>query len=368
MKSQTNEVSKKKKQHLRKEAVIRKLYIIEKDQKEGDALVEDWVEQVLQSKHLKIIRSLTADIFDVSYTKKERECYFHALKLLLIIDEEDAKEQLLARSDLSARLITYIKDTESSEICQDAFFIFASIFENPESFKQYFTQNFIMGLFDILNIITDDLNFKATVKILIEINSVYVDLKDNAFLKIYHIHPNSRVFDEVILRLFNTEESKSNIIKMCLCMSNIMEKEKESTFYIGDMETFIDIILLKLQSLYTEEVKVFIIDVVEKMMQFKKYYTTMYKIDEIIELFEDLSENPGQGESIKEKAAKVLEDISKGIAEIEKEKNGGTDAEDERTNDGGNEDEGNEEEIINKKPIHSELLISPKEDVKEVDS
>lgn len=308
-----------KKNRLSRNDIILKLYWIEKEQKESDPLIQNWVEEILLNDHLKLVKKLSEGIFDISLPSKKIVSYFHSLKLLLIIAEEQTLEQLSQNDDLELRLITYIRDSEKEEICQDALFILSSIFVNADKLKDFYTQSFLIGIFDLLNMIEDDSNFKAAVKILIEINSIYNSGTVNMFLKVYHIHPNARVFNEVLLRLINTEENKTKLMKMFLCLSNIFAQEQNNVLYSTDIETFIDIVLCKLETTYTDELKAFIIDAVEKVVYYPEYYKSMYKIDDIIELFEDYVNNESQSEAIKKKAKNVLDFIHYNLNKINKE-------------------------------------------------
>ena len=109
------------------------------------------------------------------------------------------------------------------------------------------------------------------------------------------------------------------MIKMFLCLSNIFDKEQDNILYSTDLESFIDIIILKLQNAYTEELKTFIIDMMEKVTQYPEYYKRMYKIDEISNLFDDFANNDTQEEIVKLKAKKVLCNLEYNISEINKE-------------------------------------------------
>ena len=105
-------------------------------------------------------------------------------------------EQILGlqkEKDLSIRLIFYIRDTDSKDLCQDVFFILDSIIKSPEELKDYYTSEFITRLFDILDLIEDDLNYKAVIKILVQINAFFtfgVPLPDPI------IHRNKNTFGE----------------------------------------------------------------------------------------------------------------------------------------------------------------------------
>lgn len=167
-----------------------------------------------------------------------------------------------------------------------------------------------MGLFELLDIIKDELNFKATVKILIEINFMFSSLNNNIFLKVYHVHPNARVFNEILIRLINEEDNQDKMIKMFSCLRNILDNEKENILYSTELESLIDIIIIKLQ-IAESELTPFIIDIIEKITIYPEYYRTMYKIDEILNLFEDFAYNNNTVEEIvKLKSKQIFETLS----------------------------------------------------------
>ena len=106
---------------------------------------------------------------------------------------------------------------------------------------------------------------------------------------------------------------------MFLCLSNIFDKEQDNILYSTDLESFIDIIILKLQSVYTEELKTFIIDMMERITQYPEYYKRIYKIEEISNLFDDFANNDTETEVVKLKAKKVVDNLSQNISEMNKE-------------------------------------------------
>ena len=299
--------------------IMRRLYLIERDQKETDITVKKWADDLLMDEHLKLVKKLSEGLFDRSSKQKKIITYFHCLKILLKIDEPLTSSQLLKIEDLEIQLISYIRDTDKKEICQDSLFLLSSIFSNADQFKDCFTEGFLTGLFDLLDIIEDDLNFKSAVKILIEINTIYTSIKMNTFLKVYHIHSNSRVFNEILIRLINIEADQTKLIKMFLCLSNIFDKEEDNILYSTDLESLIDIIILKLQAAYTEELKVFIIDMMEKIMFYPEYYKKLYKIDDIVILFEDFVKNDTQEQVVRLKAQKVLDNIRKNFSKTKED-------------------------------------------------
>ena len=89
-------------------------------------------------------------------------------------------------------------------------FIFLSQFFRKEMNVKNFTQDFIMSLFELIDLIEDDLNFESAVKVLML-------SEHNNFVKVYHIHRNARVFNEILIRLINKEDNQDKMIKMFKC-------------------------------------------------------------------------------------------------------------------------------------------------------
>ena len=193
--------------------------------------------------------------------------------------------QLLSLDDVNVKLIIYLRDTQKEKICTDAIYIFESVFSKRNECKELFTQDFIMSLFELIDLIEDDLNFESAVKILML-------SEHNNFVKVYHIHRNARVFNEILIRL-----------------NNILDNEKDNILYTTDIESLIDIIIIKLQ-IAESKLMPFIIDIIEKITNYPEYYKTMYKIDELLNLFEDFAYNNTVEELVKLKSKKIIEQLS----------------------------------------------------------
>lgn len=314
--------SKKTKNALRKSQIISKIFLIENNQIKNAPLIINWTEEVLLSKRVNLLNKLARDIFDICSSQENIKKSFHCIKILLTINEEETIKHLQNIPDFPIRLISYIKETGKNELVEDVFYIFNSFIKNtPISNYVYdFSQSFIQSLFDVINLINEEDNFKAVVSILVEISNIYSEAAQNIILKIFHIHQNSRIFIEVLIRMINEESSKEKLIKMMLCLSNIYEKEKKNVLYLSDMETYIDIVLSKLTSLYTQEVKIFIIDSFEKFCLYSdEYYIKGYKSDEIIELFEDFQSNDTESKVIRKKSSNILSILKEKLKEQDSE-------------------------------------------------
>lgn len=311
-----HESSKQSKSKKKREEIIAKLILIEQEHREADISVNAWATDILKNSSLKLIPKLVKGMFDIKQSTQRILVSYHCIRILLIINEQETLRQLKANEDLENRLITYIRDTERENIYQDSIFILCSLFDNPNHFKDFYTFTFISGLFDILNYIEDDLIFRATVKILIEINSIYDNIKDNEFVKVYHTNKNARVFNEILLRLLNTESNKDRIIKMYRCFNNVIQKEDSCVLYNNDFEAFVDVFLRQLQTTDSEEIKFNIMDVVEKLLSYPTYYKSLYKLEEIKYVFNDYEQRDSESTEVKNKAKAILDTITKNVEKV----------------------------------------------------
>lgn len=311
-----HESSKQSKSKKKREEIIAKLILIEQEHREADISVNAWATDILKNSSLKLIPKLVKGMFDIKQSTQRILVSYHCIRILLIINEQETLRQLKANEDLENRLITYIRDTERENIYQDSIFILCSLFDNPNHFKDFYTFTFISGLFDILNYIEDDLIFRATVKILIEINSIYDNIKDNEFVKVYHTNKNARVFNEILLRLLNTESNKDRIIKMYRCFNNVIQKEDSCVLYNNDFEAFVDVFLRQLQTTDSEEIKFNIMDVVEKLLSYPTYYKSLYKLEEIKYVFNDYEQRDSESTEVKNKAKAILDTIAKNVEKV----------------------------------------------------
>ena len=192
--------SKKTKNALRKSQIISKIFLIENNQIKNAPLIINWTEEVLLSKRVNLLNKLARDIFDICSSQENIKKSFHCIKILLTINEEETIKHLQNIPDFPIRLISYIKETGKNELVEDVFYIFNSFIKNtPISHYVYdFSQTFIQSLFDVINLINEEDNFKAVVSILVEISNIYSEVEQNIILKIF-IHNLFFSFSSVII-------------------------------------------------------------------------------------------------------------------------------------------------------------------------
>ena len=181
---------------------------------------------------------------------------------------------------------------------------------NTGRWSQDENRKFIEALFDGLTVVHEEDLLIAIVSVLVEINSNYKDQDDNIFLQVHKTSSNSRVLDELLLRLLNNETSKERILKILLCLNKLMITEDSPIFYESDLESLIDIIINKLQSTYTENIKLFFMQMLAKITSYEAYYHNKYKDEEIDELMNDFLEREDQSAEVKKFSQEVVDNIT----------------------------------------------------------
>lgn len=252
--------------------------------------------------------------------------------------------QFLNNPSLVQQMITDINTASKlplNSFDKNILYFFSYIY-NSKDFYPFITEDFISSLFDCVKYIDIDDIFPKIVYILIDISSLYVSIEENKFLNVYHSHPNGRIIDEVILRLFNYENDKENILKIILLMTNIFKKEKKNVLYARDLDAVIDIVLMKLETIYAEEVKYFLLMLLEILVSFNDYYKEQYKSNIIMDLMENIKENDDNSEGLRKLSGKILRIMEKNVARVLREKAGLPPEEDE--DEEGEEEEDDEEE------------------------
>ena len=126
-------------------------------------------------------------------------------------------------------------------------------------------ENFINALFNGLSLVHEEDILNNIVFILIEINEKLGDsLDDNLFIKVHKTNNNARILNEILLRVLNNEENKDKTISIIKCLNNLMNTQEKSLFYMSDLESFIDILISKLQISNDEDLKVRLLESLKK--------------------------------------------------------------------------------------------------------
>ena len=278
--------------------------------KESDPKFQAWIEQICDPQsELNLVPNLLTFFLDEMTKQDEKEKILKLLVKLMMLQEESITEQLLSNKNFPKVVVNYITLEDKTKMSDSAFYLLTKLFKE-ENFKEFINVKFIEALFDGLTVVHEEDLLIAIVSVLVEINSNYKDQDDNIFLQVHKTSSNSRVLDELLLRLLNNETSKERILKILLCLNKLMITEDSPIFYESDLESLIDIIINKLQSTYTENIKLFFMQMLAKITSYEAYYHNKYKDDEIDELMNDFLEREDQSAEVKKFSQEVVDNIT----------------------------------------------------------
>ena len=268
----------------------------ERKNKESDPKYIEWIEQISEPSY-GLISSLLTLFLDELTDQITRENIFKVLKKLLFLQEEIITEQLISNKDFPKCVVNYIIKGNKTKMSDNPFYLLTRLYME-ENFKEFISDDFIMAMFDGLDVVHEEDILLEIVGILVEINNTYSETDDNLFLKVHQKNVHARVFDELLLRLLNNEKDNGKQLTILLCINRLMDAEKHSIFYESDLESFIDIILGKLQTTYNMSLKLFLLEALNKSTRSSGYKSILHKKEEIIELIEDYQERDDITEDI----------------------------------------------------------------------
>ena len=154
---------------------------------------------------------------------------------------------------------------------------------------------------------------ESLIRILIEINSLYKEVDKNLFLDAYHTNENAHLVGEIILRLLNSETDQTKLEQILYCMKCLMDKENKDIFYSKDLEAFIDIAIRYLESTDNNELRCYILEVLQRITNFKEYFHIMYKTKELQDLLDDYLKSDRVSENAKEHSRNILSNLAKNL-------------------------------------------------------
>jgi hypothetical protein len=238
-----------------------------------------------------------------------RENIFKIMRKLYHLNPDVVGPQINSNKDFAKSIVVHINSGDKSKISDNCFYLLTKLF-NPKAFKSEIDESFIVALFEGLSIVREEDILNDIVLILIEINYDYKTPEDNLFLKVHKENENSRVLNEILLRVLNNEHDDSKKIIILKCLGDLMCMYKKSIFYESDLESFIDILLPKLQMTDNNQLKVKLLECLDRVTKYNEYYNQMYKVDEITELMEDFESADDQPEEIRNISRQIVINIT----------------------------------------------------------
>jgi len=280
----------------------------EKLGKENSKKYKEWIKDI-SNPNFHLISNLLNYFLDDLTSTSMRENIFKIMRKLYHLNKETVGPQISANKDFAKAIVVHINSGDKSLISDNCFFLLTKLF-NHKNYKSEINEAFILALFEGLSIVREEDILNDIVVLLIEINNDYKTPEENLFLKIHKENDNSRVLNEILLRVLNNEHDDVKKIKILKCLGDLMNNYTKSIFYESDLESFIDILLPKLQMTDNNELKKKLLECLDRVTKYDEYYGEMYKVDEITELMEDFEAAEEQPENIRNISRQIVINIT----------------------------------------------------------
>ena len=280
----------------------------EKLGKENSKKYKDWIKEI-SNPNFHLISNLLNYFLDELTSTNMRENIFKIIRKLYHLNKNVVEPQINSNKDFGKAIVVHINSGDKSKISDNCFYLLTKLF-NKKSFESVIDESFITALFEGLSIVGEEDILNDIVVILIEINSTYNNPEENLFLKVHKENENARVLNEILLRVLNNEHDDNQKIKILKCLDDLMGNQEKSIFYESDLESFIDILLPKLQMTDNNDLKKKLLKCLDRVTKYNEYYGEMYKVDEITELMEDFETSENQPEEIRSICKQIVTNIT----------------------------------------------------------
>ena len=280
----------------------------EKLGKENSKKYKDWIKEI-SNPNFHLISNLLNYFLDELTSTNMRENIFKIIRKLYHLNKNVVEPQINSNKDFGKAIVVHINTGDKSKISDNCFYLLTKLF-NKKSFESVIDESFIVALFEGLSIVGEEDILNDIVVILIEINSTYNNPEENLFLKVHKENENARVLNEILLRVLNNEHDDNQKIKILKCLDDLMGNQEKSIFYESDLESFIDILLPKLQMTDNNDLKKKLLKCLDRVTKYNEYYGEMYKVDEITELMEDFETSENQPEEIRSICKQIVTNIT----------------------------------------------------------
>jgi len=280
----------------------------EKLGKENSKKYKDWIKEI-SNPNFHLISNLLNYFLDELTSTNMRENIFKIIRKLYHLNKSVVEPQINSNKDFGKAIVVHINTGDKSKISDNCFYLLTKLF-NKKSFESVIDESFILALFEGLSIVGEEDILNDIVVILIEINCTYNNPEENLFLKVHKENENARVLNEILLRVLNNEHDDNMKIKILKCLDDLMGNQEKSIFYESDLESFIDILLPKLQMTDNNDLKKKLLKCLDRVTKYNEYYGEMYKVDEITELMEDFETSEDQPEEIRTICKQIVTNIT----------------------------------------------------------
>ena len=287
--------------------------------KENSPKYLNWIKEI-SSPQFKLISNLLNYFLDDLTSTNMRENIFKIMRKLYQLNPQVVAPQIRSNKDFAKAIVVHINSGDKSKITDNGFYLLTQLF-NKAAYKEELNEEFIAALFEGLGLVREEDILINIVVILIDINFEYKQGDENLFIKVHKENDNSRVLNEILLRVLNNENDEDKQIKILKCLEDLMNSYEKSIFYESDLESFIDILLPKLQMTENNELKEKLLKCLDRVTKYNEYYGQMYKVEEITELMEDFESAENQSEEVRNIGKQIVINITDRQGKNKKEEN-----------------------------------------------
>ena len=280
-----------------------------KELKPDEQAFDNWAKLVCEPKY-KLIKNLVYLLEQNDTDFHDKEMIFSIFNHVLLINPNSAN-QMIKFDSLPKILVDYLfqykKEKGKNDVC--AITTLSYTFKITQ-YQQLINLELITIILDSLTIVKEQNVLESLIRILIEINSIYSDINKNLFLEAYHTNENAHLVGEIILRLLNSETDQTKLEQILYCMKCLMDKENKDIFYSKDLEAFIDIAIRYLESTDNNELRCYVLEVLQRITNFKEYFHIMYKTKELQDLLDDYLKSDRVSENAKDHSRNILSNLA----------------------------------------------------------
>ena len=256
----------------------------EKMGKENTKKYSDWIKEISSPK-FNLIKNLLNYFLDDLTSTNMRENIFKIMRKLYQLNTETVAAQIQSNKDFAKAIVVHINSGDKTKISDNCFYLLTQLF-NKSSYKEEINEEFIAALFEGLGLVREEdiLNHKE--------------------------NDNARVLNEILLRVLNNEDDEKKQIKILKCLDDLMSSYEKSIFYESDLESFVDILLPKLQMTENNELKQKLLKCLDRVTKYDEYYRQMYKVEDITELMEDFESAENQSDEVRSISKQIVINIT----------------------------------------------------------
>ena len=280
--------------------------------KPDEQAFDNWAKLVCEPKY-KLIKNLVYLLEQNDTDFHDKEMIFSIFNHVLLINPNSAN-QMVKFDSLPKILVDYLfqykKEKGKNDVC--AITTLSYTFKLNQ-YQKLINLELITIILDSLTIVKEQNVLESLIRILIEINSIYDDINKNLFLEAYHTNENAHLVGEIILRLLNSETDQTKLEQILYCMKCLMDKENKDIFYSKDLEAFIDIAIRYLESTDNNELRCYILEVLQRITNFEEFFHIMYKTKELQDLLDDYLKSDRVSNNAKEYIRNILKNLSKNL-------------------------------------------------------